>query len=352
MNSHTARPLGTNLRLAIAAACALAALGTAPGAAAFDFRGDGWSGSWDTTLSFTEAWRVKSPDSQLVGAPDGGVARNVNADNGDLNYRNGDPFTQAYKLLTELTLKTDHYGLFLRGSGLYDYQVMDHSTFRTPISHDAKEIAGRYARLLDAFAWGKWQLGEGHPFELRLGNQVINWGETTFFQSGLNAVNALDVAALRQPGAELQEAFWAQPMARITAGLSQTVSLDAFVLPYWRKTQLEPEGTYFSTNDFVAPGGYQQFIGFGAYSDQGTDFRPLGGPYISNFYASPRAPDVAGKKGGQYGAAMRFFLPNLGQGTEIAVYAMQYTSRTPLISTRTGTQAGVGNAVGAATAVA
>jgi hypothetical protein len=353
MNQQSLRPLRTDLRHAISAGCALVALGVTSQASAIDFQNEnGLSGSFDTSISFTEGWRVKSPDSTLIGIPEGGTARNVNADNGDLNYRVGQPFTQAARVLMELSLKYDNYGLFARGSGLYDYQVMDQTTARTPISHDAKELAGSYVRLLDAFVFGKWKLGEAqHPLELRLGNQVLSWGETTFFQSGLNAANALDVAALRQPGAELKDAFWAQPMARVTFGLSQNVSADAFYMFDWRKTELEPEGTYFSTTDVLARGGYQNFIGFGAYSDQGTDFRPLGGPYIQNFYASPRAPDVTPKKSGQGGLALRFFLPSLGQGTEIAVYAMQYASRTPVVSTRSGTQAGVGNAVGTATAV-
>ena len=164
MNSQTARPLWTDLRHAIATACALTALGVASPAGAIDFQSDnGVSGSFDTTISLTEGWRVKSPSSILVGIPEGGTARNVNADNGDLNYRTGDPFTQALKVVMELSLKYQNYGLFARGSGLYDRVIMDTSTARTPISHDAKELAGRYTRLLDAFVFGKWQLGETHP---------------------------------------------------------------------------------------------------------------------------------------------------------------------------------------------
>jgi hypothetical protein len=352
MNRQSLRPLRTELRHAIAAAVALAALGVAAPASAIDFQSDsGLSGSWDTTLSFTDGWRVKSPDSRLVGIPEGGTARSVNADNGDLNYKVGQPFTEAFKVLTELSVKYKNYGLFARGSFLYDHEVMDSTTARTPISRDAKSLAGNYVRLLDAFAFGKWQLGEGHPLELRVGNQVLNWGESTFIQGGLTAVNAIDVTVIRQPGAELKEAFWAQPIARVTLGLSEHVSADAFWMSNWRRTELEPAGTYFSTNDTVARGGTGNVIGFGAYSDQGVDFRPLGGPLIPNFWVSPRTPDVTPSKGGQGGLALRFFLPSLGSGTEIAVYAMQYASRTPVVSTRAGTQAGVGNAIGAIASV-
>ena len=166
MNRHSARRLRTDLRHAISIALALAALGVGAQAGAIDFQSDnGLSGSWDTTISFTDAWRVKSPDSRLIGIPEGGTARSVNADNGDLNYRTGRPFTEALKVVTELSLKYQNFGLFARGSGLYDYEVMDQDTARTPISHDAKELAGHYTRLLDAYAYGKWTLGDTHPFQ-------------------------------------------------------------------------------------------------------------------------------------------------------------------------------------------
>ena len=147
MNRQSARPLGTDIRDAISAACALAALGVASPASAIDFQSDsGLSGSFDTTISYTQGWRVKSPDSILIGIPEGGTARNVNADNGDLNYKVGDPFTQALKLVMELSLKYQNYGLFVRGSGLYDYAVIDQSTARTPISERLALASRRMAR--------------------------------------------------------------------------------------------------------------------------------------------------------------------------------------------------------------
>ena len=118
MNRHSARALGTDLRRSISAALALAALAAALPANAVDFKSDsGLSGSFDTTIALTEGWRVKSPDSRLIGIPEGGTARSVNADDGDLNYKTGQPFTQALKLSMELSLKYQNYGLFVRGRG-------------------------------------------------------------------------------------------------------------------------------------------------------------------------------------------------------------------------------------------
>src|SRR3974390_1695306 len=119
MNSQSSRALGTALRHALSAALALVALGAAASADAFDFQSDtGGTGSFDTTIAFTEGWRVKSPDASLIGIPEGGTARSVNADDGDLNYKTGQPFTQALKLTLELSLKYQNFGMFARGTGL------------------------------------------------------------------------------------------------------------------------------------------------------------------------------------------------------------------------------------------
>jgi hypothetical protein len=350
MNRHVAGPLQLDLRRAIGVGLTIAALGFGARAAAFEFQDGKLTGSFDTTIGYGEAWRLTNPNPALIGTADGGTARSPNIDDGDLNYRNGQPFSQALKITSELALKYDNYGLFARGTGLYDYAVVDRGTARTPLSAEAVKIAGEYVKLLDAFVYGKWQLGD-HPFELRAGKQIVNWGESTFIQGGLTAVNPVDVSALRVPGAELKEGYLPQMMLRATLGLTENVSMEAFYLLDWIRTEPEPDGTYFSTNDYVTAGGSQVFLGFGKLSDQGTDFRPLGGPFISNFQAVPEGPRLDPKKSGQGGLALRWNLPNLGSGTELGLYFEKYASRLPLVSARAGTTAGIANAAGAATSV-
>jgi hypothetical protein len=64
----------------------------------------------------------------------------------------------------------------------------------------------------------------------------------------------------------------------------------------------------------------------------------------------PRGETITASDSGQYGAALRWFLPDFSQGTEFGFYFVNYHSKLPLISGRTGTQAGIGNAIGALTA--
>ena len=87
--------------------------------------------------------------------------------------------------------------------------------------------------------------------EIRVGRQVLNWGESTFIQGGLSVINSVDVSALRVPGAELREAFRPLGMVWTSFDLSQNFSVEAFYEYEWEPIVIDPPGTYFSTNDFA-----------------------------------------------------------------------------------------------------
>jgi hypothetical protein len=336
----------TLMRPLPALVAALAAPGTAQ---AIDFAAGGWNGSFDTTVSFGQTWRNESRDPRLIGTANGGSGRSPNIDDGNLNYRKG-RVSSAYKAVAELSLDRDNFGIFVRGQLLYDTLVEDSRTDRTPISESGKNVAGSYLRLLDAFVYGNWDVG-GHALDIRAGRQVVNWGESTFIQGGINnAINHFDVSALRVPGSELREAYLPQEILKVGFGLTDNLTVEALGIFDWNRTEPEPVGTYFASNDFVPRGGEQVFLGFGAFSDFGTDFTPLGGPFIENFQAAGRGPTIEPSDSGQYGVSLRWFLPDFSQGTEIGFYFVNYHSKLPVISGRTGTQAGIGNSLGTLTA--
>ena len=163
--------------LPIVATLALAS----PAAYAWDFQNDSgtFSGSWDTTLTYGQAWRIESRDCRLIAIADGGCGRSPNIDDGNLNY-DTDMYSQALKVLTEVSLNYRGIGAFVRASALYDNAADD--TQRTPLSERSKDLVVDYTRLLDAFVYAKFDLGS-MASELRLGRQVVSWGESTFIQS-------------------------------------------------------------------------------------------------------------------------------------------------------------------------
>ncbi len=320
---------------------------------AFDFTNSSgtFTGSWDTTLTYGTAWRIQDTDCNLIAIADGGCGRSPNIDDGNLNFGTGS-YTRAFKVLSELGLNYGNFGVFVRGSALYDDYIESTPTERTPLTEDAQDLVGSYVRLLDAFAYYKFDLGS-LPGEIRAGSQVVSWGESTFIQGGINAINHFDVSALRVPGSELKEGFMPQEMVFLSLGITENTSIEALYLFDWDDTEPEPVGSYFSTNDFVPDGGNKVILGFGGFSDMGVDFRPLGPgtPFITNFQAVPRGFTIEPEEEGQFGVALRHFFPDFNNGTEFGLFYINYHSRVPLISGRTGTSTGVGNAAGAVTAV-
>lgn len=346
-NVHLGR-LGLSIAPAVAVCLTLGAVPTT--AHAINFQGGDWSGSWDTTIGYGQGFRTSGRYCALIAIADGGCGYGPNADDGDLNYGKG-TFTSALTGTTELSLKyKDLLGVFVRGGGLYDFYVMGNNTDRTPLSHYAKDVVGSYTRLLDAFGYLRFNLGS-MPSELRVGRQVVDWGESLYIPGGLNQVDYFDVTALQVPGAELKQALLGDDSAVFNLQLTSNLSAQLVYLFDWHEDIIEPAGAYFSTSDVAGAGGNKVVLGFGGISDQGVDFTPLGGSLISNFQAIPRLADEKPNEHGQAGINFKWYLPNIGQGTQVGFYFLNYTSRVPVVSVQTGTQAGFGNAWGAVNAV-
>src|ERR1700694_1091102 len=74
------------LRRGVSTAALAAALIVAMSAHAFECQSsDGeFKGSWDTSISYGQAWRLKDPNLALIGIADGGRAQSPNFDDGDL----------------------------------------------------------------------------------------------------------------------------------------------------------------------------------------------------------------------------------------------------------------------------
>jgi hypothetical protein len=172
---------------------------------------------------------------------------------------------------------------------------------------------------------------------------VLNWGESTFIQGGLSVINSVDVSALRVPGAELREAFRPHGMVWGSADLSPNLSLEGFYQYEWEETVIDPPGTYFSTNDFVGRGGERVFLAFASFPDTGESPFFIQPPVDHPFISVPRGETQEAENGGQYGLALRWFMPNWG-GTEFGFYYMNIHSRVPTINGISGSLQGAGQA--------
>jgi hypothetical protein len=289
-------------------------------AVTFDWQG--LTASLDTTFSLGGIYRLEEANPEFYGTANGGQQNSVNADDGNLNYRKGWA-SQVFKGTHDLELKYNNFGAFVRGTYFYDRENEDDARARTPLSEDALDRVGSGAQWLDMYVRGQFDVA-GRSLDLRFGRQVLSLGESTFIPNGINVVNPVDVSRLRVPGSELREALLPVNMFKAAIGLTDTISLEAFWLLEFRRTEIDPAGSYFSSNDFATRGGSNVFLAFGALSDQ----QPLG--------AVPRDLDHEGNNYTQYGANLRLSVPALAD-TEFGLFFANYHSRLPVISAVTPT---------------
>ena len=334
---------GPGYRPATALACLALAAGAADSArpvSAIELRspGDSISGRFDTTVTVGASMRVQDRDEDLVGVANGGDANSINGDDGNLNFDKGDLTSLSANVTHELDLRWRNLGFFGRGFYFYDAAIMQIEPERTDFTEEAKDDAGRNAELLDAYLTGDFALGR-FPVSLRFGRQVISWGESTFIQNGINVINPVDVTRLRVAGAELREALRPVMAVDVDVGLTDNLSVEGFWQLKEQTTEIEPAGTFFSTNDFASPGGKRVFLGFGQppISDD-PPLPPGANPPLGT--SVPRSSDNEASDGGQFGLALRYFAPVLND-TEFGLYYIRHHSRLPLISARTGTVEGL-----------
>ncbi|GAA0782241.1 MULTISPECIES: DUF1302 domain-containing protein [Pseudomonadati] len=363
-------------------------LGMSPNVSAFSFNWGDVDGAFDSTWTVGASWRVGERDwegqigkvnqpqfdwsgysafsntkytSAEIWEQPGSYSSNNDLSN--LLYSQGDTTSEIVKGLHELSLKYENYGLFVRGMYFYDRKLNDGNyDFNDPLTgqefdpcadNRASEVQCKDVRLLDAFVYANWDLNDGqNPLSVRVGNQVVSWGESTLIPHGIGIINPVDLNILNAPGAELKEAFRPQGMVWASLGLTENLNVEAFYQYQWEPIWVPTPGSNFASNDFAGFGGYNQNaqLGFNSNPDINLDF--LISEYealYKNAAATGFNPAMASamtaystkaaliqdeakpSDDGQYGVKLGFYSPELNE-TEFGLYYMNYHSRRPLIS--------------------
>ena len=220
-------------------------------AAAIEFDWGEFEGSFNSQISLGASWRMSEQDPLLVtpgNAPGFGLASTSTADDGDLNFQDGDVYSLILKGIHDLELRKGDFGVLLRAKYWYDEELANGKrphgnsanqyTPNQPLTDDGFDDFAQASgiELLDAFVYGTFYLGESEaPLDVRLGRQVTSWGESTFIQNGINSINPIDVSAFRRPGAEIKEGLLPVSMVTIAAGVTDALSIEAFYQIKWEK---------------------------------------------------------------------------------------------------------------------
>lgn len=297
-----------------------------PQSNAYEFSpGLGMEGSFNASLGYSVMRRVEGIDTKDL---------HPNHDDGNRNFDKG-IVSSVVKASYELSINRDtdsgSFGLFNRGMAFYDFKIRNASndnespntlngnpifggslTDLNDFTDDTQDQVGTDLRVLDLFVYYT-SSHKQYPMSVRLGQQVINWGENAFIQTGIsNAINPADVSQANIPGTEVKEILLPVESLYGSVELTDSISLEAYYQTEWKPTIAPPVGTFLSTNDYIAENGGESII------------LPGGATYR-------RGKDINADDNGQWGIALRWFSEALGE-TDFGFYYLNYHSKLPSLS--------------------
>ncbi len=299
----------------------------------------------DLTLSYGMLYRTESRDKDFIAIANGGNAPNANADDGNLNYDTG-IVSNMVAATGEVDLQWRNFDAFARSVAFYDFEQEDGNRPHREFDNATLNAVGSDIEMRDFFVGGQFNWG-GLPVQLRVGDQVINWGEVTFVRDGVDSINPIDLVAAFQPARDLRDARTPQGMAWGVAQFTETIAVEGFYQYEWERLRLPAVGSFFSTSDLIGEGGLNfATIGRGQFSDLGTDLDaaynlPAGTlGFDADYFKYPERFRDDPQDTGQYGLAVMAITQG-NNALKIGLHYLRYHSRLPLIGTLTADQAAI-----------
>lgn len=385
------------------AACAFAA--THAQAGSFDI-GEDTSLDYKASANYGLAVRTQSADKRLINAPveeftsalfpdtpDGqpaqifrfekqGLSQSINSDDGDRNFKKGALIHNRLSFYGELQLHHKDYGAVLSGSAFYDdvyhhlndndapetvNKLNDENTTPDPnyrkFSTETRFRDGKRARLLEAYVYGTWYLGDEASINLRAGQQLVAWGESLFLSGIASAQSQADATKAFVPGTEIKDILLPTNQIALNAAITNDITVLGYYKLDFRENEIFPVGDYFSPSDVVGPGarfvyGSANPLYGGPGSCQGllTNLTVAGVPtpvtpgienLVCNVVLAPagallnsspyiytyRGKDIEPSAFGQWGAGLKYQLTGT---TNIGLYHLRYADPNPSVRLNVG----------------
>ncbi|MBW2369939.1 MAG: DUF1302 domain-containing protein [Deltaproteobacteria bacterium] len=293
---------------------------------------------WDNTVKYSASFRVEGQSGTLTDP-----ARNPsngNQDDGDRNFDKG-LISNRFDLLSELDVIYKNFGVRVSGAAWYDFVYNEDNNNDSPMTANAlsvphdeftdntRDLHGRDAEILDAFAFGKVDMGN-NAVSFRVGQFAQLWGESLFFgNNGIaGGMAPIDVVKLLSvPNTQFKELIRPVPQVASQLQIGSRLTIGAYYQFGWEETRLPASGSYFSRSDILVEGGERLFLG-GPIMDLSG-----GGPPV--FGAAPeawfRGNDLEADDAGQGGIQV---LVRPGENLDLGFYAIRYHDKTPQVYAR------------------
>jgi hypothetical protein len=371
--------------------------GGAAQAGSFDL---GWDTSvnYKVVVSYGVAMRTKKQADALINGPidplvipatvqsilngtaftHTGLSTTANFDDGDRNFNKGSLINDRISGIGELEFTHDNYGAVFSGDGFYD-QVYHHPNDNDspgtinhtgPVNHftsGARYYDGQRTRLLEAYGYGDWNLwNDEASLDLRVGKQLVAWGEALFFTGIALAQSPTDATKAFIPGVEVKDILLPVNQISFQLGLPQGLSLMGYYHLDYKADEIFPVGDFYSIQDAVGPGSQFAYGSINPANVQGC--QGLFSSAVSNILAqagvnvssasftaldnlcnlppgvgtaigagpdilSVRGPDIKPSRWGQYGLGLKY--PITGK-TALGLFYLRYDDTTPAVQLNPG----------------
>ncbi|WP_423381195.1 DUF1302 domain-containing protein [Burkholderia sp. LMG 32019] len=161
------------------------------------------------TLSYGLGMRTRAPSGNLL------TPANINGDDGDRNFAKNKLIENQVSLLGEVNLKHDDWGVFVRADTFYDQAyhrpnyndapgTVNQSGQYNNFTSDARYWSGGHTTLLAAYAYNTFHIGST-SLNVKVGDQVVAWGESLFFPNIAGAQGPSDATKSYMAGAEVKD---------------------------------------------------------------------------------------------------------------------------------------------------
>lgn len=268
------------------------------------------------TVNYTASMRTGKQARQYLEA--------FNNDDGTRNFKRGALINNRVSLFGELLLKHDNLGAVLRGSHFYDdvyHQPNDNDSPGTVnkigradgFTDDTRRESGGRARLLDAYVYGNFEVGESQYLSLKAGRHLVAWGESLFWPNISQGQAPVDSTKFNVPGTEAKDSYLPVGQISTSWSLNEDLALVGYYQYEWEKTQLNPVGDYFGSDTF----------------GPGAEFFRLNAGVIANlpdksFTGVNYAGEIDARDSGQWGLGLRY---RITENTEVGLFHYRYHER-------------------------
>jgi hypothetical protein len=279
----------------------------------------------DVTITYGAGFRTSDRDDVKLSDP--------NRDDGNRNFDQWDMINNKITLLADLDMRYKNFGAFVRPKAFYDHAYMsdnanDSSGTNNALAgglidssdewaDDVEDRHGKDAEILDLYAYATFNVGN-RLLDLRVGKQVISWGESLFISGGISSAQSpVDVSAAVAVGTEVKEIFLPTESVYAMFDLTNKLALGGYYQWKWQKSRLMEGGTFFaSRSDFLDDLGAPVFVNI---------------PGLGLIPALRRGEDQEADDNGEFGVSLTYasdWLNNI----EFGLYFINYHDKMPLVN--------------------